>query len=211
MKLTKFQHACLVIEDKNETIIIDPGVLSRDFIMPSHVSAVVVTHSHPDHFDQNLVEKILTKFPEASLIAHETITSKLPTRSTIAVNAGVKQNIGEATLQFFGGTHAPISDSVQVPPNLGVLVNESLYYPGDSFVNPERENLRLLALPVSAPWLRIDDTLQFLKQVRPLYAFPTHDAILSDDGKGLIDALVSTQANEHGVQYERLDGKTIEL
>ena len=212
MKLTKFQHACLVLEQGHETIVIDPGVFTHDFIMPRHVLAIVVTHNHPDHCDPTLVERIHKTFPKAVLVAHESITSQFPTIPSEPVVAGETRQAGSFSLRFFGGEHAPISPGIEVPPNLGILVNEQLYYPGDSFFAPQLEvQLEALALPVSAPWLTIDHVFSFLTKTRPALAFPTHDAILSADGQALVDRMVGGIANAEGIIYKRLNDQQVEL
>lgn len=211
MKLTKYQHACVVLEVDNTTIVIDPGSFSHDFIPPKHVDAIIITHEHTDHFDPKLVESLLADNPKATIIAHETISGQFTNYSVIAPTIGQQYSIGSASLQFFGGTHAPIADSIPVPVNFGVLVNESFYYPGDSFVIPGNFTIKTLALPVSAPWLKISDVLTFLSEVKPQVAFPTHDAILSDDGKAVVDRMVGAVATGQGTQYMRLDGSSVIL
>lgn len=212
MKLTKFQHACLVLEKEKSTLIIDPGTFTHDFIMPKHVDAIIVTHNHPDHCDPSLIEKIHRSFPKASLIAHESVTSQYSFMPTITVDANESLTVGPYHLAFIGGTHAPIAPSIQVPPNLGILIDECIYYPGDSFVTPPADKkIAALALPVSAPWLTIDKVFTLLHTLRPTLAFPTHDAILSPDGQGLIDRMVGQVASEHGTTYKRLNSESIEL
>lgn len=209
MKLTKYQHACVVVEIDGTIIVIDPGAFSHDFIMPKRVDAVVITHEHPDHFDRGLVDKILKSNPKATLIAHESISGQFTNHPVIAPSLGQTYSIGSASLQFFGGLHAQIADTVPVPANFGVLVNEMFYYPGDSFVAPGATKVKVLALPVSAPWLKISETLAFLAQISPEVAFPTHDGILSEDGKTSVDRLVGTAATGKGILYTRLDGSSI--
>jgi len=53
--------------------------------------------------------------------------------------------------------------------------------------------------------------MQFLAQVKPELAFPTHDAILSDDGKQLADTMLGSVASGQSTLYKRLDGLTVEL
>lgn len=211
MKLTKYQHACIVIEKEGTTLIVDPGTYSHDFIMPSRVDAIVITHEHPDHFDEKLVQSILTAHPKATIIAHENISGRFTNFNTIAAKTDTPYTVGSYTLQFFGGSHAPIAPSIATPPNLGVLIDNRLYYPGDSFVVPFGAQVGELALPVSAPWLKISDVMDFLAQVRPALAFPTHDAILSTEGKELVDRLLGAVAGGQGTQYKRLDGLSVEL
>lgn len=211
MKLTKFEHACLVLEKEGTTLVIDPGNFSPDFIMPRHVDGVIITHEHPDHLDPTLLNSITKAHPKASIIAHESITSQFMDSPVLPVAPGQSYTVGAFALRFFGGDHASIDSSIQTPPNLGVLIDEHLYYPGDSWATPEGYSVRSLALPVSAPWLSFSACADFLRTVKPQFAFPTHDHILSSDGRALVDRLVSGVASAQGTSYKRLDGSTVEL
>lgn len=211
MKITKYQHACLVIEKDGSTLVVDPGVFSHDFIIPSKVDGIVITHEHPDHLNEKLVEQILEKHPKATVIAHESISGRFTNYSNIGAKVGETYPIGAFSLRFFGGAHAPIADPIPTPPNLGVLVDERFYYPGDSFVSPEGVQVKELALPASAPWLKISEAMTFLAQTKPAFAFPTHDAILSKEGKAIVDSYLGVVAAGQNTQYKRLDGTTIEL
>lgn len=212
MKLTKFAHACFSIEEKGSALIVDPGNYTEDFIVPKHVAAVVITHEHPDHMDRTLIQKIIDKNPEVIIVGHESITTQFGDRQTIAAHPGETQTIGAFTLQFFGGSHATITEGLAVPPNIGVVINDTVCYPGDSFALPANSNhISLLALPVSAPWLKLDESLQYLKQVHPAMVFPTHDAILSAAGKTLVDRMVGGIAQSLSIEYKRLDNSSIEF
>jgi len=211
MKITKYQHACLVIEKEGATLVVDPGSYTHDFIIPKRVDGIVITHEHTDHFDEKLVQAILLAHPKAVIVAHESISGRFTSFNAIAAKPGETSQVGPFALRFFGGIHAAIADSIPVPPNLGVLVDERFYYPGDSFVVPDGVQVQELALPASAPWLKISDAMAFLSQVRPQFAFPTHDAILSADGKQLVDRLLGAVASGQGTQYKRLDGVTVKF
>lgn len=212
MKLTKFAHACFTVETNGSTLVVDPGSYSEDFIVPKHVVAIVVTHDHPDHMDRPLIQRIINKNPGVVIIGHESITTQFGDRQTIAAHPGETQTVGEFTLTFFGGTHAPITEGLTVPPNIGLIINDSICYPGDSFALPSDSNhIPLLALPVSAPWLKLDESLRYLKAVHPTMVFPTHDAILSSDGKTLVDRLVGGIAQSLAIEYKRLDNSSMEF
>ncbi len=215
MKLTKFQHACFTVENNGSVLVVDPGNFSHDFIIPHKVDAIIITHEHPDHLDPKVVDTLLLSHPKAVVIGHESITAKYSNSPTLAVKAGEVHTVANSTLQFFGGSHAPIAEGVTTPPNLGVLINDSLYYPGDSFALPVFENalkkIRTLALPISAPWLTFAQTREFLRAIHPDLAFPTHDGILSEDGKQLAATMVGGFAESQGIVYKRLDNQTVEL
>ena len=211
MKLTKYQHACFVLEKEGASLVVDPGNFSHDFIMPKRIAGIVITHDHPDHFDEKLVRSLLLAHPHATIVAHESISGRFTNFTTIAAKVADPCVVGPFSLRFYGGEHAPIAPSVATPPNLGVLVDNHLYYPGDSFTVPQDVQVQELLIPASAPWLKISDAMNFLSQVRPRFAFPTHDAILSIEGKELADRLLGTVASGQGTQYKRLDSLTVEL
>ena len=210
MKLTKFQHACVVVEDDATTTIIDLGTFTHDFIPPKHIDIIIVTHNHPDHFDEPRIRALLEAHPHATLVAHESISGKFTDYTTIAATPREPITIGSMTLQYFGGEHAPIAPSLPTPPNLGILINNRFYYPGDSFTIPPVP-VEILALPVSAPWLKLSEVFSFLSTVKPPIAFPTHDAILSSEGKTLVDRMIGPVAASCGTTYKRLDQKRVTL
>ncbi|TAL14097.1 MBL fold metallo-hydrolase [Patescibacteria group bacterium] len=210
MLLTKYEHACFTIEEDSQVLVVDPGNFTTDFKVTDNIVAIVITHEHADHFDPNLLASIYDKNPDSVLISLESITEKMPDHKSHAVAAGETFTVGPFNLEFFGGTHAQIHPDIPLIDNLGVLVNQRLYYPGDSFTGPNKP-VEILALPASAPWLKISESLDFLMQVKPQFTFPTHDAILSATGKGLTDRLIGIFADKVGSKYTRLDGQTLEI
>lgn len=203
MKITKYEHACLVVEDSGQALVIDPGGYTTDFVVPTNAVAVIITHEHADHLHREHLQAIVAKNPDVCIIAHADVTAQLQdfTTKSVVANEGVK--VGSFELEFFGGKHALITPEWGSIANLGVMVNNQLYYPGDSFTVPDRQ-VEVLALPVAAPWLKISETIDFLQAVRPKLVFPTHDAILSEAGKGLPDSMLPPIAQKAGASYQRL-------
>jgi L-ascorbate metabolism protein UlaG (beta-lactamase superfamily) len=211
MNITKYQHACLVVEKGGQRLIVDPGVWSADFVVPENVVAIVITHEHPDHLDPEKLKAIAETSPEAVVYAHETVLAKVDGLHTQAVSAGETVQAGEFPLRFTGGEHAVIYPSYPTFANLGVIIDDALYYPGDSYTLPGVA-VHSLALPVSAPWMKISEAMDFLSEVKPMRVFPTHDAILSATGHELVDRMLSGTAESVNAKYERLPfGKEIEL
>lgn len=203
MKITKFEHACFAVEYNDQSLIVDPGGWTTDLHVPDNVVGIVITHEHQDHMNKDLLEQILERNPDAIILAHQDITTQLGNFRTQAVvpNEGIK--VGSFELEFFGGKHATIFDDLPVITNIGVMINQRLYYPGDSFTVPDR-SVEILALPISAPWLKVNEVVNFLTTVKPQLVFPTHDAILSDAGKELLDRMVPPYAEKNGGTYRRL-------
>lgn len=209
MKLTKYEHACFTLEDEDRVLVIDPGNFSNDFIAPENVVAVVVTHQHADHFDPERLAEIFDKNDDVLILGPAEVIDQVEVENKRVVQPGEKVTVGPFDLEFFGGTHATIHDSIPRIQNIGVLVNELVYYPGDSLVVPDQP-VDTLALPVTAPWLKISEVMDFLTSVAPRLAFPTHDAIASNNGKAIVDSMLAATAKAHGIEYKRL-GETIDI
>lgn len=82
MKISKHSHSCLLIQDRLESILIDPGVYteqdnSLNIDQLTELNTILVTHSHADHLSLTLIKKILKKFPHAVIITNNEVKSIL--------------------------------------------------------------------------------------------------------------------------------------
>lgn len=209
LQLTKYEHACFTIEKDGQLLVVDPGSYTTDFIAPDDVTGIILTHDHADHYDHELVAAIVDKNPDALIVGHASLIDSIEAFPTLAVEPGESLSLGPFELEFFGGEHAPIAEGVPTPANLGVMINDLLYYPGDSLTVPEDRYVDTLALPVAAPWLKLSETIEFLQAVHPHTAFPTHDAILSSAGQSLVDRMITPAAEKVDTHYVRITELTI--
>jgi len=212
MKLTKYHHACVSIEQDNQLLIIDPGSLGE---LPEdilHVVAIVVTHVHPDHLSKEHLRSIVDVNPDAKIFTTSEVAEQLEDfTNVVEVLAEDIEHVGVFSLEFFGADHAVIHKSKPVAQNIGVLVNDSLYYPGDSFTLPEKPVQTLLA-PASAPWLKTGEAMDFISNVHPQLTIPTHDELLSDDGKTFTDMWLQQSVDAIQGNYKRLQsGESIAI
>ena len=210
MKVTKYEHATLVITSNDKQLVIDPGV----FLTPPDFAdtvAVVITHEHADHWtDQNL-GMILEKSPGAKIYAPQGVATAASGFEITVVKEGDVIEIDPFTLEFFGSKHAVIHESIPVPDNVGVLVNDELYYPGDSYTVPSKP-VGTLAAPVGAPWLKIGEAIDFILEVAPKRAFYIHDMTLSTAGKGMASDRLKWATEQGGGEYRPLEvGESIDL
>ncbi len=208
MKLTKYQHACFALEHDGQTLVVDPGGFTRDYSQPDNVVAVVVTHMHGDHWSAEHLRPLSGVPIYAPADAVEAMRQS--GIEAIAVDAGDSITAGNFSLEFCGGQHAIIHPMQSMCANLGLLVNDRVYYPGDSFAEPPRP-VDTLLVPISAPWCKTAEAMDFLMQIRPRLAIPTHDGVLSADGKAVCDAWMYKAAEKVGCDYRRLDGESITL
>lgn len=203
MTITKYEHACLIVEESGSKLVIDPGQFTAQLPNLDEVTAIVITHVHADHIDERKVKQIITDNPSVKIFSTQEVADAFHNLNVIVIEPGSMHQIGPFTLAFFGGEHATIHSSFPKTQNIGVLVNSILYYPGDSFALPGRP-IKALAAPAAAPWLKISEAMDFIGDIKPELAFPTHDAILSDEGKQVFDSMLEPFAKKAGTTYQRL-------
>jgi L-ascorbate metabolism protein UlaG (beta-lactamase superfamily) len=203
MKITKYEHACLAVSSADELLVIDPGMFLAlpDF---SAVTAVVITHEHSDHWTPDKLDHIREKSPEAPVFAPEGVARAATGFDITVVAPGDTVTAGTFTLAFFGGTHAVIHESIPVIDNVGVLVNDELYYAGDSYAVPGVD-VGTLAAPVGAPWLKIGEAMDYVLAVAPRRAFYVHDMTLSVAGKSMASARLKWATEQGGGDYFELE------
>jgi hypothetical protein len=70
----------------------------------------------------------------------------------------------------------------------------------------------VLAVPASAPWLKIGEVMDYLDAVKPRHAFPTHERVNSDAGNAMANARITHVVESHGGRVTVLQpGETLEL
>lgn len=211
MNITKREHACLVVEQSGASLVIDPGSFTEPFTAPG-LAAIVVTHEHADHVTPAHLDRLLADAPGAvELFAPAGVAAAHPDYHWQIVDGGDVRAAGPFALAFSGGHHATIHRSIPIVDNVGVFVNETLYYPGDSFTVPGGD-VPVLAVPASAPWLKISEVMDYLDTVKPRHAFPTHERINSDAGNALANARITHVVELHGGRVTVLQpGETLEI
>lgn len=212
MRITKHEHAALRIDHEGQALLVDPGGFTTLSGVLDDVAAVVVTHQHPDHFDLTNLERVHDAAPQAPVYAPAGVATAAPGAEVTIVAPGETVTVGAFTLRFFGGEHAVIHDSIPRIQNLGVLINDELYYPGDSYAIPEGVGVQTLAAPLGAPWLKIGEAMDFVLAVRPRRAFGTHDMTLSQIGRDMHRERLRWATEQDGGEFFDLDpGDALEV
>ena len=183
--------------------MIDPGAYTRPMDSLENVVAIVITHMHDDHCNETQIDRILERNPDARIYGTDEVCQRLADYQTIAVHHGDFYTDAGFTLEFFGDMHAEIHRSIPLLQNCGVMVNDSFYYPGDSYTKPDRD-VDVLACPTSAPWLKISDVMDFVSAVKPRRCFATHNVHLSDIGHELNNGRVKQVVEGGGGTFEYL-------
>lgn len=208
--MTKREHACIVLDDEGQQLIIDPGNQTGP-VSAAGLVAIVITHEHADHWDAEHLTALRAANPNVPIYGPAGVAAAAEGFDVTVVEAGERVTAGPFRLRFFGGEHAEIHRSFPLVDNLGVLVNERFYYPGDSYATPDVP-VELLATPAGAPWLKIGDVMDFVVEVAPRATFAVHDAPLSEMGLGMAHARIEGAVAEGGGEHHRLTpGDSIEF
>lgn len=202
MRLTKYSHSCVRIERDGAVLVIDPGAFSEPAALDG-VDAVLITHEHFDHLNVEALADALGKRPAVTVHTHADVLPKLDALSGAVqtVASGDSFSAAGFRIRAYGGLHAEIHPELPRVANLGFLVEDSVYHPGDSFDVPRDANVETLFVPISAPWLKLSEAVGFVRSVAPRRAFALHDCLLSDAGFMVTDA---NMARLSGCDYARL-------
>jgi L-ascorbate metabolism protein UlaG (beta-lactamase superfamily) len=212
MRLTKLEHAALLLEASGDKLYIDPGSYTTPITESGGAVAVVITHEHGDHWTPEQLGRIVDANPNVRIFGPEGVAKAAEGFRIEVVHAGDEVTVGPFDLRFFGGRHAIIHSSIPQIDNVGVLVNDTLYYAGDSFDVPVGVEVDVLAAPAGAPWLKIAEVIDYVMAVAPKRTFPTHEMVLSRAGKELSNARIAWAAAQGRGEHVPLEpGDTLDL
>ncbi len=213
MRFTKLVHSCVRLEKDGAVLVIDPGIWSDAAAALAGADAVMITHEHQDHLDVEAISAALQASPDLTLWANPSITAQFADFGgrVREVHDGENVSVAGFDVHVHGHDHALIHQDVPLVVNTGFLVDGELFHPGDSFTIPA-EPVRTLLLPISAPWLKVGEMIDYFRAVAPARGYAIHDAILNDNGLGLMTRMMSMAAAPTGAQVARLEpGTTLEL
>ncbi|MEQ1499935.1 MAG: MBL fold metallo-hydrolase [Parcubacteria group bacterium] len=177
MKIKKLGHCCLLIEIRGKRVLTDPGSYTVDeHIKLQDIDYILFTHEHADHFHIESLKTILINNPKAKVYSNTSVGELLKVENIehIVIKDGEEVFVGDISVVGVGEKHAMMHSSVPLSSNTGFFIDGRLFYPGDSFTNPNR-SVEILALPVSGPWMKIGEAIDFALLLKPKVAFPVHD------------------------------------
>ncbi|MGK2881666.1 MAG: MBL fold metallo-hydrolase [Mycobacterium sp.] len=218
MELTHFGHSCLLATfpaagDASDTsILFDPGTFSHGFEGITGLSAILITHQHPDHADVDRLPALLAANPGATLYADPQTAEQLGAPWQ-AVQVGDQLTVGHLTIRGAGGTHAVIHPEIPLIDNISYLVSDGVHaarlmHPGDALYVPG-EPVDVLATPAAAPWMKVSEAVEYLRAVAPQQAVPIHQAIVAEEARGIYYGRLSEMSKadfqvlkpEHATQF----------
>lgn len=189
MKIYKYLHSCILLEEEGRGLLFDPGVFS---FMDGHVKpekfvdldAVVITHIHPDHLDMEALKVIMGNNPQAIILTNTEIAEALQKSGMVAtVLENGTMKAGVFTVEALPAPHERTILSDVFPAHAAYRVNGRVIHPGDSLafeIMAPWEGTEVLLFVTSAPWMNEMQAYTFAKAMKPAIAVPIHDAFLKE-------------------------------
>lgn len=211
MRITKFGHCCLLIEERGLRILTDPGNLSDGQNAVTNIDVVLITHEHADHFHTESVRAVLRNNPNAGVITNAAVGKLLKNMGVPSecVEHGDSVKKKRVLIEGFGQEHAEFHPSIPNVQNTGYFIANKLFYPGDAFTDPGRP-VDVLALPAAGPWMKFSEAIDYAQAVRAKTCFPVHEGIMK--APGFILQRMAAVLESIGIRFVPLEeGKTEEF
>ena len=229
MRVTTHGHSCVLVEHGSARVLIDPGTLADASVDDlDGLTAVLVTHAHPDHLDVDRTLALLRRSPGAVVVADTGSAAELRGHGVDVrpVRGGEHVDLGDLRAATHGDDHAVIHPDVAGLPNVGYDLAPAdhdgpgdapvLFHPGDALTRPTRSDgtplgVDLLCLPLCAPWLLAADAVDALRAVAPRRALLVHDGPLNEAGRQVFSGLLERLAPEGCEVLPPGAGRVVEL
>ncbi|MFF5033086.1 MBL fold metallo-hydrolase [Nocardia salmonicida] len=207
MNITHFGHACVLVEIPSAAastrILFDPGTYSQGFEGLADLDLILITHAHPDHLDAPRLAALLAANPVAQLIVGEGTLKALDNpdypenmrRPTHVAQPGQELSVLGHDIVVTGGEHACVHSALPPSENLGYLIDEAVFHPGDAF-DEIAGTVGVLLLPIGGPWMKIGEGIDYLRSIAPRVVVPIHQAGLATAHQNMHCQLLKNLAPE---------------
>jgi L-ascorbate metabolism protein UlaG (beta-lactamase superfamily) len=201
MKITKFLHSCLVVEDQNMTFLFDPGIFTYnaqalDLGKIAKLDYLLITHEHADHFHMPLIHAIVAKFPQVKIITNKSIVSLLQKENIVASSQK------DQFVQTENSSHEKLWD-LKPPENVVIHILNRLTHVGDSLHFSKTHEI--LILPITAPWGSTTEAVNKALSIKPKVIIPVHDWMWKDEIRKAMYQRLSEFFPTYGIQFKGLE------
>jgi L-ascorbate metabolism protein UlaG (beta-lactamase superfamily) len=208
LTVTKFVHACLLVETPDRAALFDPGTLSTpniDIDKLTRLDDIFITHEHGDHKDIPFIKRLVAKFPDVRITTTGEVVKQL-------AGEGIKASDQPSEgVVFFDSPHESVAPLFGQPPEeIGIHYLDVFSHPGDS--HSFRETKAVLALPVAAPWGSTIKALNLALELKPKFVLPIHDWHWRDEAREQSYGMFERILGEQGITFFKLQtGQPVEI
>jgi L-ascorbate metabolism protein UlaG (beta-lactamase superfamily) len=212
MKITKYKHSCLLLENEKARVLFDPGEFSwADFSDElkklEDLDFIIVTHEHGDHYFPEALKKIALKNPQAKIICPDVVATKLNSDG-IELERELEHELFSINLT----EHAHLDQTLPVFDNIRVIFDGRFLHPGDNMDMEESPDI--LAIPIFGPWYNgtITDAIDLVIKLKPKFVVPIHDWHYKDEVRHDFQKRLRDRTKDFGVTaLIQPDGETVEV
>ncbi len=210
MRIIKHGHACVALATSAATVVVDPGMFTEPDALDG-ATAVLITHEHPDHWTPEQLRATDAPIYTIAAVAEQIRGADAAIAERVTVVApGERFTAGSGaagvTVTAVGVKHAVIHPELPHFDNSGYLVEAdgvSVFHPGDALTTlPAAPDV--LLLPVSAPWLKVSECIDYAREVGAARSVAIHDAVYSEAGLGIVDGHLGRFLAPREQEYRRL-------
>ncbi len=207
MKITKYIHACLLVETDDRVALFDPGSMSYSaFPLNSlnQLDDILITHIHQDHIHMPFIKDLVAKFPNVRITSTPQVVELLK-------GEGIKaQTNPPEGVEFFEAPHESVEPLFPAPEEIGIHYLDKLTNPGDS--HSFKESKDILALPITAPWGSSIRALNLALELKPKFVIPIHDWHWNEEARHqMYDGYAAVLAKANIKLFKMETGQAIEV
>ena len=209
MKISKHIHSCLLIEEKDKVILIDPGNYTDqekalDVDSLKQLNYLLITHEHTDHMYIPLIKQLVEKFAGVEIISNDSVKN-------ILIKEGIRISTnGNKFIEIHDTPHEKLPFSLPTPPNSLFTIFDKLTHPGDSLSFDKTTSA--LALPIQAPWTSLTASIEKAVELKPKVIIPIHDWHWKDSVRKNFYERAKDYLKQFNIEFKGLEtGETIEI
>jgi hypothetical protein len=106
-------------------------------------------------------------------------------------------------VKVHGTWHALIHPDIPRIGNIGFLIDDALFHPGDALTVPDAA-IDTLLLPVHGPWSTTGQLIDYVRAVAPRRTCAIHDGALNEVGATMVAGLLGDKGPGTGGRFHRL-------
>ena len=130
------------------------------------------------------ITEALEARPELKVYGSGAVINRFEARPSqvIAVEDGDSFMVSEFRIDVYGKQHALVHADIPRVANVGYLIDQRLYHPGDAYHVPPVP-VEVLLLPTSGPWTKAGEAVDYVRAVNPKLLIQIHEILLSENGQ----------------------------
>lgn len=212
MRFTKLDHAGVKLVKDGGVLVIDPGPFPSGAKAVAEADAVLITHEHGDHVDPDALRLVLGARPDLQLWSNESVTERFAEFGgrVHAVRHGDRFTAAGFDVHVHGERHALTFPGDPPVRNTGYLIDGQVFHPGDALTVPD-EPVSTLLLPVTAPWLKWSEYVNYFREIGPRQGYAIHDGMLSEFGLMVLGSWLPEVPEDQATLTRLPPGGTVEI